>query len=65
MPERLGLGIIPGAGWRASEIRAIAREAEDAGFDAIVTTEVSNFPTSSKAGIRDKATDSGPGPPLP
>jgi alkanesulfonate monooxygenase SsuD/methylene tetrahydromethanopterin reductase-like flavin-dependent oxidoreductase (luciferase family) len=42
MPERLGLGIIPGAGWRASEIRAIAREAEDAGFDAIVTTEVNN-----------------------
>ena len=42
MTERLGLGIIPGVGWRASEIRTIAREAEDAGFDAIVTAEVNN-----------------------
>jgi alkanesulfonate monooxygenase SsuD/methylene tetrahydromethanopterin reductase-like flavin-dependent oxidoreductase (luciferase family) len=42
MAERLGLGIIPGAGWRASEIRTIAGEAEDSGFDAIVTTEVNN-----------------------
>lgn len=42
MADRLGLGIIPGIGWRASEIRAVAREAEDAGFDAIVTTEVNN-----------------------
>jgi alkanesulfonate monooxygenase SsuD/methylene tetrahydromethanopterin reductase-like flavin-dependent oxidoreductase (luciferase family) len=42
MAERLGLGIIPGVGWRASEIRTIAREAEDAGFDAIVTAEVNN-----------------------
>jgi alkanesulfonate monooxygenase SsuD/methylene tetrahydromethanopterin reductase-like flavin-dependent oxidoreductase (luciferase family) len=42
MAERLGLGIIPGVGWRAAEIRAIAREAEDAGFEAIVTTEVNN-----------------------
>src|SRR5271170_3717979 len=42
MPERLGLGIIPGVGWRASEIRTVAREAEDAGFDAVVATEVNN-----------------------
>ena len=42
MRQRLGLGIIPGAGWRASEIRAIASEAENAGFDLIVTTEVNN-----------------------
>jgi alkanesulfonate monooxygenase SsuD/methylene tetrahydromethanopterin reductase-like flavin-dependent oxidoreductase (luciferase family) len=42
MADRLGLGIIPGVGWRASEIRTIAREAEDAGFDAIVTAEVNN-----------------------
>ena len=42
MAERLGLGIIPGAGWRAAEIRAVAREAEDAGFDAIFTTEVNS-----------------------
>jgi alkanesulfonate monooxygenase SsuD/methylene tetrahydromethanopterin reductase-like flavin-dependent oxidoreductase (luciferase family) len=42
MAERLGLGLIPGAGWRATEIRAIAGEAEDAGFDAIVAAEVNN-----------------------
>jgi alkanesulfonate monooxygenase SsuD/methylene tetrahydromethanopterin reductase-like flavin-dependent oxidoreductase (luciferase family) len=42
MAERLGLGIIPGAGWRAAEIRAVAREAEDAGFDAIFTAEVNS-----------------------
>ena len=42
MAERLGLGIIPGVGWRASEIRTIARAAEEAGFDAIFTTEVNN-----------------------
>jgi hypothetical protein len=40
MAERLGLGIIPGAGWRAAEVRAVAREAEEAGFDAIFTAEV-------------------------
>jgi alkanesulfonate monooxygenase SsuD/methylene tetrahydromethanopterin reductase-like flavin-dependent oxidoreductase (luciferase family) len=39
MAERLGLAVIPGIGWRASEIQAIAREAEDAGFDA---AEVNN-----------------------
>jgi alkanesulfonate monooxygenase SsuD/methylene tetrahydromethanopterin reductase-like flavin-dependent oxidoreductase (luciferase family) len=42
MAERLGLGIIPGAGWRAAEIRAVAREAEEADFDAIFNTEVNN-----------------------
>jgi 5,10-methylenetetrahydromethanopterin reductase len=42
MAERLGLGIIPGAGWRAAEIRAVAREAENAGFDAIFTAEVNS-----------------------
>ena len=42
MAERLGLGIIPGAGWRAAEIRAVAGEAEEAGFDAIFTAEVNN-----------------------
>ena len=30
MSERLGLGIIPGVGWRAKDIQTIAREAEDA-----------------------------------
>ena len=42
MEERLGLGIIPGAGWRAAEIRAVAPEAEEAGFDAIFTAEVNS-----------------------
>jgi alkanesulfonate monooxygenase SsuD/methylene tetrahydromethanopterin reductase-like flavin-dependent oxidoreductase (luciferase family) len=40
--ERLGLSVIPGAGWTAQDIRTVAREAEDAGFDAIVTTEVNS-----------------------
>jgi alkanesulfonate monooxygenase SsuD/methylene tetrahydromethanopterin reductase-like flavin-dependent oxidoreductase (luciferase family) len=39
---RLGLAVIPGAGWAAADIRTIAREAEDAGFEAIFTTEVNN-----------------------
>src|SRR6516165_6489339 len=42
MVERLGLGIIPGAGWGAAEIRAIAREAEEASFDGIFTAEVNS-----------------------
>ena len=39
MPERLGLAIPPGTGWRA---RDIAREAEDAGFEAILNAEANN-----------------------
>jgi alkanesulfonate monooxygenase SsuD/methylene tetrahydromethanopterin reductase-like flavin-dependent oxidoreductase (luciferase family) len=42
MANRLGLAVIPGAGWTASDIRTIAREAEDAAFEAIFTTEVNN-----------------------
>jgi alkanesulfonate monooxygenase SsuD/methylene tetrahydromethanopterin reductase-like flavin-dependent oxidoreductase (luciferase family) len=42
MAERLGLAVIPGVGWRAQEIQTIAREAEDAGFDAIFAAEVNN-----------------------
>jgi len=42
MAERLGLAVIPGVGWRANEIQAIACEAEDAGFDAIFAAEVNN-----------------------
>jgi alkanesulfonate monooxygenase SsuD/methylene tetrahydromethanopterin reductase-like flavin-dependent oxidoreductase (luciferase family) len=42
MPVRLGLGLIPGTGWRADEIRTVAREAEEAGFDAIFSAEVNN-----------------------
>jgi alkanesulfonate monooxygenase SsuD/methylene tetrahydromethanopterin reductase-like flavin-dependent oxidoreductase (luciferase family) len=42
MAERLALAVIPGVGWSARETQAIAREAEEAGFDAIFTTEVNN-----------------------
>jgi alkanesulfonate monooxygenase SsuD/methylene tetrahydromethanopterin reductase-like flavin-dependent oxidoreductase (luciferase family) len=42
MAERIGLGVIPGVGWSAKEIQTVAREAEDAGFDAIFAAEVNN-----------------------
>ena len=44
MGERLGLGVIPGAGWSAIEIQDIAHEAESAGFDSIFVAEVNNGP---------------------
>jgi len=34
--------VIPGVGWSAAETQAIAREAEEAGFDAIVAAEANN-----------------------
>src|SRR5437870_10317573 len=42
MAERLALAVIPGVGWSANEVRTIAREAEEAGFDAIFAAEVNN-----------------------
>src|SRR5262249_19607827 len=42
MTERLGLGLIPGTGWRAGEIQDVARAAEGAGFDAVFCAEVNN-----------------------
>jgi alkanesulfonate monooxygenase SsuD/methylene tetrahydromethanopterin reductase-like flavin-dependent oxidoreductase (luciferase family) len=42
MSERLAVGIIPGTGWRATEIQDVARAAEEAGFEAIFCTEVNN-----------------------
>jgi hypothetical protein len=42
MAERLGLGVIPGVGWRAHEVQTIARQAEEAGFDTICAAEVNN-----------------------
>ena len=42
MAERLALGIIPGTGWSAREIQAVARDAEDAGFDGVFAAEVNN-----------------------
>lgn len=40
MAERLALGVIPGTGWRVSEIQDVARSAEDAGFEAMFCAEV-------------------------
>jgi alkanesulfonate monooxygenase SsuD/methylene tetrahydromethanopterin reductase-like flavin-dependent oxidoreductase (luciferase family) len=40
MADRIALGIIPGTGWRAAEIRAVARDAEAAGFEAAFAAEV-------------------------
>jgi alkanesulfonate monooxygenase SsuD/methylene tetrahydromethanopterin reductase-like flavin-dependent oxidoreductase (luciferase family) len=42
MAERLALAMLPGVGWSAREIQTIARETEDAGFEAIFSTEVNN-----------------------
>jgi 5,10-methylenetetrahydromethanopterin reductase len=42
MADRLGLAVIPGVGWSANEVQTIAREAEEAGFDAIFAAEVNN-----------------------
>src|SRR5262245_31847505 len=42
MAERLALCILPGTRWSAQEIQTIAREAEEAGFDAIFTNEFGN-----------------------
>jgi len=40
--ERLAVTVIPGAGWSAGDIRDVAKAAEEAGFEAIFTTEVNN-----------------------
>jgi alkanesulfonate monooxygenase SsuD/methylene tetrahydromethanopterin reductase-like flavin-dependent oxidoreductase (luciferase family) len=58
--QRLGLTVIPGAGWRASDVRNVAREAEAAGFDAIFTTEVNNDALATRSGL----TPAGCGPRL-
>ena len=42
MSERLAVGIIPGTGWRATEIQDVARAAEEAGFETILCAEVNN-----------------------
>lgn len=42
MSDRLGLAVIPGIGWSADDIRNVARAAEDAGFEAIFSTEINN-----------------------
>jgi alkanesulfonate monooxygenase SsuD/methylene tetrahydromethanopterin reductase-like flavin-dependent oxidoreductase (luciferase family) len=53
--RRLGLTVIPGAGWRASDVRTVAREAEEAGFDSIFSTEV-NSDTMTTAQVMGCAT---------
>jgi alkanesulfonate monooxygenase SsuD/methylene tetrahydromethanopterin reductase-like flavin-dependent oxidoreductase (luciferase family) len=55
MAERLGLAVIPGVGWSASEIQAVAREAEGAGFDAIFAAEV-NIDVMATAQLMGAAT---------
>src|SRR6266550_6291570 len=65
MAERLALGVIPGVGWSAEEIQTIARQAEEAGFDAIFAAEVNNDvmrPRNSWA-PRPAASRWGPGSP--
>ncbi|HEU0155876.1 MAG TPA: LLM class flavin-dependent oxidoreductase [Stellaceae bacterium] len=54
MPKRLGLGLVQidpqrGAGWRAGDIRDVARAAEDAGFEAAFCAEVNNDAIASAA----------------
>lgn len=40
--RRLAITVIPGAGWRAADVRTVARVAEDAGFGAVFNTEVNS-----------------------
>ncbi|MCD2194371.1 LLM class flavin-dependent oxidoreductase [Actinomycetospora endophytica] len=40
--DRLALTVIPGAGWRAEDVRRVAREAEQAGFEAMFSAEVNS-----------------------
>ena len=54
--ERLALTVIPGAGWRAKDVRLVAREAEQAGFEATFSTEV-NSDTMTTAQVMGCATD--------
>lgn len=42
MIERLGIGVIPGTGWSASETQDFAHAAEDDGFEAAFCAEVNN-----------------------
>jgi 5,10-methylenetetrahydromethanopterin reductase len=56
MTERLGLAVIPGIGWSADDIRTVARAAEDAGFEAIFSTEV-NIDAMATAQLMGSATE--------
>ena len=54
--QRLAVTVIPGAGWRAADIRTVAQEAEDAGFDAIFNTEAASSDTMTTAHVMGCAT---------
>ena len=54
--ERLALAVIPGAGWRAQDVRRVAREADQAGYEAIFSTEV-NSDTMTTALVMGCATE--------
>ena len=56
MAERLALAVVPGTGWRASDIRSVAREAEAAGFEAIFAAEV-NVDVLAVAQLMGEATN--------
>jgi alkanesulfonate monooxygenase SsuD/methylene tetrahydromethanopterin reductase-like flavin-dependent oxidoreductase (luciferase family) len=65
--ERLGLGLIPGTGWHASEIQDVARAAEAAGFEAVFCAEVNNdaIATAQLMGLATRTSGSGPGSRIP
>jgi 5,10-methylenetetrahydromethanopterin reductase len=54
--ERLALTVVPGAGWRAADVRHVAREAEQAGFEAMFSTEV-NSDAMTTAALMGAATE--------
>ena len=54
--ERLALTVVPGAGWRAADVRHVAREAEQAGFEAMFSTEV-NSDTMTTAAVMGAVTN--------
>ena len=54
--QRLALGIIPGACWRAADILSVAQEAEAAGFEAIFAAEVNNIDVLAAAQLMGSAT---------
>ncbi|WP_433502172.1 LLM class flavin-dependent oxidoreductase [Pseudonocardia halophobica] len=51
----IGAAVIPGAGWRAADVREVARAAEDAGFAAVLSAEV-NSDTLTTAQVMGGAT---------
>ena len=63
MADRLAITVIPGAGWRAGDVRTVAQAAEDAGFDAIFNTEVNSdtMATAQLMGCATSASRSAPG----